>query len=36
MKANALLLLDKGKLLARGDYAQLQQHPKFLDFISHL
>ena len=36
MKANSLLLLDKGKPLAKGNYAQLQQHPKFLDFLSHL
>jgi ABC-type multidrug transport system fused ATPase/permease subunit len=36
IKSNRLLLLDKGQLLAQGSHAELQGHPKFNEFMSHL
>lgn len=36
LKSDSLILLDKGHLLAQGNHAQLQGHPKFHEFISHL
>ena len=36
LNANSLLLLNKGELLAKGSYAELQPHPKFQEFLSHL
>lgn len=36
LKSNSLLLLDKGHLLAKGDHTQLQDHPKYQEFLSHL
>ena len=36
LKSNSLLLLDKGHLLAQGNHAQLQGHPKYDEFLSHL
>lgn len=36
LKSDQLLLLDKGHLIAKGTHAQLQQIPKFHEFISHL
>jgi ATP-binding cassette subfamily B multidrug efflux pump len=36
LNSNSLLLLDQGQLLAQGTHGQLQNHPKFHEFISHL
>lgn len=36
LSSNSLLLLDQGQLLAQGSYGQLQNHPKFQEFISLL
>lgn len=36
LKSDSLLLLDKGRLLVQGNHAQLQGHPKFNEFMSHL
>ncbi len=36
LKSNSLLLLDKGHLLAQGNHAQLQGHPKYQEFLTHL
>lgn len=36
LKSNSLLLLDKGHLLAQGNHAQLQGHPKYNEFLAHL
>jgi ABC-type multidrug transport system fused ATPase/permease subunit len=36
LKSDSLLLLDKGQLLAQGNHAELQSHPKFHEFMSHL
>jgi ATP-binding cassette subfamily B protein len=36
LKSDSLLLLDQGHLLAKGNHAELQNHPKFREFLSHL
>jgi len=36
LKSDCLLLLDKGEPLAIGDHAELQQEPKYNEFLSHL
>jgi len=36
LKSDSLLLLDQGHLLAKGTHAELQNHPKFREFLSHL
>ena len=36
LKSDLLILLDKGHLLAKGNHTELQGHPKFNEFISHL
>lgn len=36
LKADSLLLLDQGCLLAQGNYAELQNEEKFKEFLSHL
>lgn len=36
LNSNTLLLLDKGQLLIQGPPSQLQHHPKYQEFLSHL
>jgi len=36
LKSDSLILLDKGHLLVKGNHAELQNHPKFNEFLTHL
>lgn len=36
LKSDALLLLDQGHLIAQGNHSELQNIPKYRDFLSHL
>ena len=36
LKADQLILLDQGRLLASGNHAVLQSQPKYKDFLAHL
>lgn len=36
LRSSHLLLLDQGQLLAQGNHAALQDHPKYREFLSHL